>query len=714
MYSLCENYSRIKSSRISETVLAKNRRSSRKRPSNCVDRSTSDFVLPSDKSCLEVGVIDRAILPAIGDSETASRQLRRMTDSASADGMNPTALALEGAEMSVFGNQTIIQPSVLNQIADTPSFKLENQRLIEQNQRQSDQINQLNEQNQRLNDQVANLSHMIGRLQSQLATQGSQMTSQSGQIATLTASIENLSSKLGMSGSNCGASSTSDGENAAKRQRSAIGNTARPSPKFDGSPLSKFFSVATNSSLSTNNRTAIGRTDSIGDSNGMDFVSGGAPDDPSPTVNNVTTVAIANNVPNGSPHLLKHFAELNNRSANYNNGALDRFGEPAAGVAGSSGAPTPVHPAPQSATNGNDGPNLTGGWKTVTSKSKKAPKQREAAMGERIPKVTPIQLQKMNANELGALCSHISTHMAGSDISVQRFGDNKHARIFCKTEGEKAKLMQLLGDGQVQYNSFNSAASRKRAFIVRGLLYENENDAVAAIRAAINALGIVDGYEIAPFTTPHQRHNPDARRSALYRLTVGGEINDQLLVDIRTMGMFGVRVEKMKKSAAVQCHRCQRYNHTTGQCHYEYRCVQCVADHPYGTCPRRANESLPIGCINCFDEKLNHAGHTANDFKNCPYFKKVSDAKAKPATVTRTGGDKSVSVKPSTNTGKSPITTERSAGNSGTFASVLMKGGASGGDRSAATGLGQLNVEQLTVLIASTVQSVLSSLLNGV
>lgn len=91
-----------------------------------------------------------------------------------------------------------------------------------------------------------------------------------------------------------------------------------------------------------------------------------------------------------------------------------------------------------------------------------------------------------------------------------------------------------------------------------------------------------------------------------------------MLLDIRTIGYSRVRIERMKKSSVIQCHRCQRLHHTTGQCNFDYRWVQCKSPHQYGNCPRAANQNLPI---NCAEDKLNDEDHTANDLKNCNYYR---------------------------------------------------------------------------------------------
>lgn len=76
----------------------------------------------------------------------------------------------------------------------------------------------------------------------------------------------------------------------------------------------------------------------------------------------------------------------------------------------------------------------------------------------------------------------------------------------------------------------------------------------------------------------------------------------------------------MKRSAVIQCRRCQKFAHTANGCQFIYRCVQCATSHDYGSCPRAANKNLPLACVNC--TPLGYpAEHTANHLSQCSYFK---------------------------------------------------------------------------------------------
>lgn len=347
------------------------------------------------------------------------------------------------------------------------------------------------------------------------------------------------------------------------------------------------------------------------------------------------------------------------------------------------------------------------GWRTVTTKNqrKRANTTAGAARNGQKDKVTPIQLEKLNAMDLGALGTQLTTVVGDADsLFVQRFSEGKHPRIYCKSDATKAIVVDHLKSAKIQFNSYNNDGSRRKAFIVRGLCYESQQEAVDAIEKAIAAVGVCDS-TISRFETAFMRHHPKTNRMPLYRVVVGSEVSDRLLVDICTIGIFGVRVEKMKKSAAIQCHNCQRFHHTTSQCHFNYRCVQCVTPHGFGECPRTNNKALPIGCVNCLDSKLNHAGHTANDHVNCSLFKKMVESggtRLNKRVTTEAAG------KPAA-TAKSSMRSTNVSAPVGSYANVLKAS-----TSAVATGaIGGINADQLAKIIATTVQSVLSSLAGG-
>ena len=65
---------------------------------------------------------------------------------------------------------------------------------------------------------------------------------------------------------------------------------------------------------------------------------------------------------------------------------------------------------------------------------------------------------------------------------------------------------------------------------------------------------------------------------------------------------------KNKNRTPLQCHRCQRWGHSSSNCGFAYRCIKCTDDHPIGHCSRTSREGNPK-CCNCRgDHAANHRG----------------------------------------------------------------------------------------------------------
>lgn len=337
-------------------------------------------------------------------------------------------------------------------------------------------------------------------------------------------------------------------------------------------------------------------------------------------------------------------------------------------------------------------------WRVVTSKNMRKVKENA------VQKTTPIQLQQMKPTELVNLGVELAKKVPKNEMFFHQMSENKMPRITCENEVAKEVVITHLKENGIEFNSFNNSASRKKSFIIRGLIVNDTDEAIDLIRDAVTEMGLTGNYEIGRFETSYQRFHPSNDRLSLYRVTVGASTDDSLLLNMRTIGYSRVRVERMKKSTVVQCHRCQRLHHTTGQCNFTYRCVQCIVPHQYGDCPRVTNKNLPIGCINCADAKLNHADHTANDLRNCSYFKAKAD------NLLAQQQQKQQKQQKQQNT-RAPVTINHqtqqrnSRSNSAGYANALKGDG---------NNIGGFTTAQLAELISMTVKSVISSINNGI
>ncbi|CAH2208407.1 jg7474, partial [Pararge aegeria aegeria] len=78
--------------------------------------------------------------------------------------------------------------------------------------------------------------------------------------------------------------------------------------------------------------------------------------------------------------------------------------------------------------------------------------------------------------------------------------------------------------------------------------------------------------------------------------------------------MPGVRIEAWRgKKGPSQCHRCQKFRHSSHHCHRTQACVRCGEEHYARDCPRPKED--PATCVNC------GGPHPANNV-SCPVFRR--------------------------------------------------------------------------------------------
>lgn len=258
-------------------------------------------------------------------------------------------------------------------------------------------------------------------------------------------------------------------------------------------------------------------------------------------------------------------------------------------------------------------------WRNVISKKQYQQNKKQNANNDSETNTTPIQLNTMSADDTSTLIKSLFSKFHGKGYIFQQIKNKSNPRILTDNERIKNDIMKFLDSRCYEYNSYNNKSEKKKSFILRGFCCNDDSENIEAIKTALDSAGFSD-CAVTRFLTGYQRGNPNKTHNVLYRIVVDNDVADETLTGIRTIGFFGIRIEKMRASKVVQCYNCQRFNHTAGQCHFIYRCVQCIDPHGPQQCPRKLNSNFPLGCINCQEAKLDYTGHTANDLKNCPFY----------------------------------------------------------------------------------------------
>lgn len=285
-------------------------------------------------------------------------------------------------------------------------------------------------------------------------------------------------------------------------------------------------------------------------------------------------------------------------------------------TAGLSSNESPMDQDSNENTNQNENNNATnsGGSNGTTSFANVAARPKS--------KPTPIQLghySKADSNKIVAL---LAGEFEDNEYEWNQFKPTAAPKIFVDNLEIKAKITDFLDNNDIEYNTYTEKSDKRSSFLVRGLNYGIDSANCTFIRDAMAHIGITGDISVSRFITGFMKRNQTDEQTIIYRLTVGSNVNLTELAKIKNINGFRVSFETMKKSTVIQCHRCQRFQHTANQCKFKYRCVQCITEHAPGACPRLSNKQLPVKCVNCHSTGVKNCDHTANNLKSCEFFHK--------------------------------------------------------------------------------------------
>lgn len=235
----------------------------------------------------------------------------------------------------------------------------------------------------------------------------------------------------------------------------------------------------------------------------------------------------------------------------------------------------------------------------------------------------PLQLGAINKDTLKLLFQQLNTKFHADSFDIFQLNGNSTPKIYPANAEIKSQIIDILQSNQLEFNSFAEKGEKQQSFIVRGLNIGDDESNIKHITQALTSVGIQSDVECNRFITSHMKRSSEQNpnQSTLYRFTINHQETTAGLSSIKTINGFRVVIEKMKKSAVIQCRRCQRFQHTANSCSFNYRCVQCVTPHNPGQCPRTLNKKLPLQCCNCSAAGLKKSDHTANNVMECEYFK---------------------------------------------------------------------------------------------
>lgn len=214
----------------------------------------------------------------------------------------------------------------------------------------------------------------------------------------------------------------------------------------------------------------------------------------------------------------------------------------------------------------------------------------------RTAKPTPIQLGPNEPSIFAKINDEVAENFAGRKYRWHQLKNFALPRIFTDDTDTMEAIMDWLSRKECEFNSYTERGDRRKAFLLRGIAYGNDDDNVDLIRGALAGARVDAAFQkIIRFTIGFMRRNPNKVGAPIYQVVVAGNFTEQSISAISTIGNFSVRFERMKPSTVIQCHRFQRFAHTAASCSHKYRCVQCVTEHGPGACTRITIKNISLG-----------------------------------------------------------------------------------------------------------------------
>lgn len=210
-------------------------------------------------------------------------------------------------------------------------------------------------------------------------------------------------------------------------------------------------------------------------------------------------------------------------------------------------------------------------------------------------------------------------------------------RIYANDTKDFRLLQTHLSKAKKNYHTFSLPEEKEVKVVVRGL---RKDTPTSEITKALGRMGFSVTHA-TPFTKPDQEFKRVATNTFLIKIKKTQ--NWESIWEVNSLLEIQVTMERFTpRNTIPQCYNCQRFGHSSFNCHLPARCVKCAGPHLGKECTIR--ESLPHPkCANC------DGPHVAS-YRGCPAHKAALQ------TSSRRGSPKQP-IKPIPAKGQQPLRT---------------------------------------------------------
>ncbi|GFU47144.1 nucleic-acid-binding protein from transposon X-element [Trichonephila clavipes] len=178
-------------------------------------------------------------------------------------------------------------------------------------------------------------------------------------------------------------------------------------------------------------------------------------------------------------------------------------------------------------------------------------------------------------------------------------------KLYTNTSIDYHKLINLLNQHRFQYHVITPKDERPIKVVIKGL---PRNTDINDIKSDL----VDQGFNETKVSQLIGRITK--QKLPVFMITLPRNIHNTKIFQLKTLGYLSIRVEGYEGTGVTQCYKCNRFNHTSDNCHMHPRCLKCGEAHQTKDCSIQRTETA--FCINC-----QAYGHMAN-YSKCPLFPK--------------------------------------------------------------------------------------------
>ncbi|GIY23545.1 nucleic-acid-binding protein from transposon X-element [Caerostris darwini] len=194
---------------------------------------------------------------------------------------------------------------------------------------------------------------------------------------------------------------------------------------------------------------------------------------------------------------------------------------------------------------------------------------------------------------------------------------NQYIKIEPDNEELHRMITSYLDEKNIPYYIIMPKILRPVKIVIRGHPIDTNPEQIKSELTAMN-------YQIANIYQLKKR-DQDRTPMPLFQVQLHPTENIETIWDLDSLLYMRIKVEKYNITGGIaQCHRCQKFGHSSINCRLTARCVKCAGEHLTSECPTQRTDA-PL-CVNC------NGKHPAS-YRGCPNFPKLNQTKT-PATTT--------------------------------------------------------------------------------